>query len=190
MITVHSVEGVGTEFSFALPAQVAAESRRQEPLPIDLAGARIVVIDDHEQTRTILCDNIGGWGFDCVGASDALTGYSIIRAASESGLPVDAIVVDETMPGESGCDLVERLRAEPAFACLPVIMAGVWRTRERRARRLDPRRRLSDQAGAHADPPGDAGGRDQGATAGRQRLAVFLDAVEAPDSGECGRTCW
>jgi PAS domain S-box-containing protein len=122
VITVHSVEGDGTEFSFALPAQVAAESRRQEPLPADLAGARIVVIDDHEQTRTILCDNIAGWGFDCVGAADALTGYSIIRAAFESGLPVDAIVVDETMPGESGCDLVEKLRAESDYAGLPVIM--------------------------------------------------------------------
>ncbi|MBB1250344.1 ATP-binding protein [Rhizobium sp. G21] len=122
VITVHSVEGVGTEFSFALPAQVAAESRRQEPLPADLAGARIVVIDDHEQTRTILCDNIAGWGFDCVGAADALTGYSIIRTAFESGLPVDAIVVDETMPGESGCDLVEKLRTEADYAGLPVIM--------------------------------------------------------------------
>jgi PAS domain S-box-containing protein len=122
VITVHSVEGVGTEFSFALPAQVAAESRRQEPLPADLSGARIVVIDDHEQTRTILCDNVAGWGFDCVGAADAMTGYSIIRAAFESGLPVDAIVVDETMPGESGCDLVERLRAEVDYAELPVIM--------------------------------------------------------------------
>ncbi|WP_137155371.1 response regulator [Rhizobium sp. FKL33] len=122
VITVHSVEGMGTEFSFALPAQVAAESRRPEPLSADLAQARIVVIDDHEQTRTILCDNIANWGFECVGAADALTGYSIIRAASESSLPVDAIVVDETMPGESGCDLVERLRAEPAYAGLPVIM--------------------------------------------------------------------
>jgi PAS domain S-box-containing protein len=122
VITVHSVDGEGTEFSFALPAQVAAESRRQEPLPADISGARIVVIDDHEQTRTILCDNIVGWGFDCVGAADAETGYSIIRAASENGLPVDAIVVDETMPGESGCDLVGRLRAEPDHAALPVIM--------------------------------------------------------------------
>lgn len=122
VITVHSVEGVGTEFSFALPAQVAAESRRQEPLPADLAQARVVVIDDLEQTRAILCDNIAGWGFDCVGAADAVTGYSIIHAASESGLAIDAIVVDETMPGESGCDLVERLRAEPDYADLPVIM--------------------------------------------------------------------
>lgn len=186
VITVHSVEGVGTEFSFALPAQVAAESRRQEPLPIDLAGARIVVIDDHEQTRTILCDNIGGWGFDCVGASDALTGYSIIRAASESGLPVDAIVVDETMPGESGCDLVERLRAEPAFACLPVIMLASGE--------------LASDAPAASIPVDAYLTKPVRMPILRATLVdvirarrldasvspVVLDAVEAPDSGECG----
>jgi len=113
-ISVRSTEGAGSIFTLSLPLQVAAVAGRQKPLPINVDGARILVIDDNEVNRTILLEQVADWGFESVTAPDGETGLAIVEAARAHQMPLDLIILDCQMPGLNGAEVARRIRANPA----------------------------------------------------------------------------
>ena len=113
-ISVESTEGVGSTFTLSLPFRVASAGGRQKPLPVNVAGARILVIDDNEVNRTILLEQVTGWGFESVAAPDGETGLAILHAAREHGLSIDLVILDCQMPGLNGAEVARRIRADSA----------------------------------------------------------------------------
>jgi CheY-like chemotaxis protein len=100
---------------------VAAARLEPKPLPINVQGARILVVDDNEVNRRILTEQLSLWGFDGVAAEGGGTGIAILEAAADLGITVDAVVLDYHMPDMNGADVARRLRADPRFVELPII---------------------------------------------------------------------
>lgn len=90
-------------------------------MPINVQGARILVVDDNEVNRRILTEQLSLWGFDGVAAESGGTGLAILEAAANLGVTVDAVVLDYHMPDMNGADVARRLRADPRFVELPII---------------------------------------------------------------------
>lgn len=83
---------------------------------------RVVVIEDHQDLREVFIDRLLSEGFNVVGASCA-GGLDEQLAAA----PTHLIVLDVNLPGESGFDIAQRLRA--GYPSLNIIMVSA-RTEE------------------------------------------------------------
>ncbi|RFB92009.1 hybrid sensor histidine kinase/response regulator [Rhizobium leguminosarum bv. trifolii] len=120
-LNVESEWGKGSVFTVNLPFAVAAARLEPKPLPINVQGARILVVDDNDVNRRILTEQLSLWGFDGVAAEGGGTGLAILEAAADLGVSVDAVVLDYHMPDMNGADVARRLRADRRFAELPII---------------------------------------------------------------------
>ena len=120
-ISVESIEGVGSTFTISLPLPVASTSSRRRPLPVNVEGARILVIDDNEINRTILLEQIAEWGFEGVAAPDGETGLAILDAARSHDLALDLIILDSQMPGLNGAEVARRIRSNSAHDATAII---------------------------------------------------------------------
>ena len=93
---------------------------------IDDAGGAgcVLVVDDAPDTVRLLCDTLDAAGYAVLVAlsgADALERLDFV-------VP-DAILLDASMPGLSGFETCRRLKAEPAWAHVPVIfMTGLSET--------------------------------------------------------------
>lgn len=78
---------------------------------------RALVVDDSAVIRELIAVNLQLEGFEVTMAGDGETALELARAT----LP-DVITLDVMMPRMSGFEAVERLRAEPETAGIPVVM--------------------------------------------------------------------
>ncbi|KQP58816.1 response regulator [Methylobacterium sp. Leaf108] len=104
----------------------AAESRAAAAPALSqrgtIASARrstILVVDDSITTRTLEKGILEAAGYRVVVCVDGQDALDRLRAAIE---PVDLVVADVEMPRLDGFGLLEALRAEPAFARLPIVL--------------------------------------------------------------------
>ncbi|APX93381.1 two-component system response regulator [Halomonas sp. 1513] len=79
--------------------------------------AKVLVVDDEPNIVLSLEFLMQQAGFDVVTAED---GESALDSIAD-GAP-DLILLDISLPGISGFDVLEQLRADPAHANLPIIM--------------------------------------------------------------------
>ena len=119
-IGFDSIEGHGSTFWFSVPLtrtdEVPTEAQPQNPL----AGIRILVVDDNLINAEIFQRQLQAWGADAVCAADAMAGLAALRAAAP---PFQLMVLDHLMPGVTGIDLAAMIRADTAFASLPILLA-------------------------------------------------------------------
>jgi len=81
------------------------------------AALRVLVVDDDPVIMRLLRVNFEMEGFDVVSASD---GEEAIRSARNEA--PDVIVCDIMMPKLNGLEVVERLRADPRTAGMPIVL--------------------------------------------------------------------
>jgi two-component system phosphate regulon response regulator OmpR len=89
----------------------------------------LLVVDDDSRIRTLLARYLGEHGFRVTSASDAAEARQRL-----SGLSFDLLVVDVTMPGESGMDLTRSLRETMS---VPILMLTARSEAENRIRGLE-----------------------------------------------------
>jgi DNA-binding response OmpR family regulator len=80
-----------------------------------MTSQRVLVVDDDADIRDLVALKLEASGFDVTTAPDGLQGFE--RATNS---PFDVIVLDVMMPGMSGIDVVQALRA--AGNSTPVIL--------------------------------------------------------------------
>jgi DNA-binding response OmpR family regulator len=81
------------------------------------ADHRVLVVDDDPVILRLLEVNFRLDGFEVATAS---RGDDAIAAVDRD--PPDAVIVDVMMPGVDGYEVCERLRADPRFNTLPIVM--------------------------------------------------------------------
>jgi PAS domain S-box-containing protein len=88
------------------------------PLAVKSSVARrALVVDDEPAARDLFARILRGAGIDTVVASDGKRALEILEHDS-----IHLLVLDRHMPGLSGLEVIERLRARAATAHLPVIL--------------------------------------------------------------------
>ena len=79
---------------------------------------RILVVEDNEMNRDILCRRLARRGFEVVCAVDARSGIEMARSADARP---DLVVMDMRLPDLEGWQATRELRADPATRHIPVI---------------------------------------------------------------------
>jgi CheY-like chemotaxis protein len=87
------------------------------PDPEAEVAPRALVVDDSDAIRSLIVVNLELEGFDVRAASDGQEGLEMARAWRP-----DVITLDVVMPRLDGFETLERLRADPATAQIPVVI--------------------------------------------------------------------
>ena len=82
-----------------------------------MALARLLVVDDSLTTRTMESIVFEGAGYDVLLASDGAQAWAMVQTE-----PFDAVVSDVDMPNMDGLELTARIKSDPKFAMLPVVL--------------------------------------------------------------------
>lgn len=84
---------------------------------IDIAGCRVLLVDDNEQNLELLLAYLGELGCELCTATD---GPEALEAVS--GRPPDLVLLDIMMPRMSGFQVCKKIKADPATSGIPVLM--------------------------------------------------------------------
>jgi len=101
--------------------------RQEEPL----AGARILVAEDHPVNRAFLRRILERWGAEVILAEDGREALVTLE-----NHPVDLVLMDISMPGMDGLEATERIRRHPRLSGLPVLALTAHAFEEDRQRCL------------------------------------------------------
>jgi CheY-like chemotaxis protein len=103
-------EGRGATFRVTLPLMVAEEPMAAGGRPAPrLDGVRALVVDDHQDGLELVAMVLTQQGAEVLKAPDAAAALALLREKRPN-----VLVSDLEMPGQSGYDLVEKVRALPA----------------------------------------------------------------------------
>ncbi len=94
---------------------------------------RALVLDDSRAMRTILGRILVDLGFETVEAADGPAALAELR----QGPAFDLALVDWNLPGMSGLEVVQAVRADPVFDRVRLLMVTTETELERVARALD-----------------------------------------------------
>jgi signal transduction histidine kinase/CheY-like chemotaxis protein len=141
-VTVESDEGKGSVFTLKLPLNSGSPSLFDEaraPGGAQSVESAVQSVEGYERTALIIDDSDSAidlmrrWltrlNYGVVSATDGESGLAIARAQKP-----DLILLDVLMPGRSGYDILEELRADESLGSTPVILVTVD---DDRARGLD-----------------------------------------------------
>ncbi|WP_235679418.1 PAS domain-containing hybrid sensor histidine kinase/response regulator [Aquibium microcysteis] len=121
-VGVESRVGEGSTFWFELDLPVGSVVAAPRAAPMDLTGARILVVDDNAVNRSILMEQMAAWGFDACAASSGREALAVLAETARLGFSVDCVVLDYQMPGMNGADVAARIRSTPLIDDTPLIM--------------------------------------------------------------------
>ncbi len=116
-IHVASEVGRGSSFWFTAVFGKGSEENRPEALTFaEIAGLRLLVVDDHETNRLLVATHLKNWQCRFEEARGGEEALAALRAAACAGNPFRVALLDMHMPGMDGAELGRRIKAEPAIA--------------------------------------------------------------------------
>ena len=112
-IGFESEAGRGSSFWFSLPLGIAQAPRSAaERIAAEAWRARpLLVVDDNEHARTLLCDMLREMRFTVADEHSGAAALARLQAAGQTGSPVAVVYVDASMPGMDGMATVRAIEA-------------------------------------------------------------------------------
>ena len=107
-ISVVSRVDEGSTFSVDLPFGRSVRSGAEViPFNPELAGLRVLVVDDTSTNREIYCQMCVGWGYRSSSASDGEGALRLMADAISAKDPYQLILLDQHMPGMTGLEFAK-----------------------------------------------------------------------------------
>ncbi|MEQ1544333.1 response regulator [Methyloglobulus sp.] len=124
-IGVKTRAGQGTTFSFILPFVLATHLilDQRKPRPSELAGRKLLIVEDNDTNRDILQNHALSWGMSVDAVPSALAALDLLRNPVEGQGAYDLAIIDMKMAGMNGLELCQRIKADSQLAQIPLIMA-------------------------------------------------------------------
>jgi two-component system chemotaxis response regulator CheY len=79
---------------------------------------KVLVVDDSPTIRQQVGQALKQAGIEIVEASDGAEGFAVVNSNKDIGL----VILDVNMPRMNGLEMLEKVKADPAHANLPIIM--------------------------------------------------------------------
>ena len=76
----------------------------------DLQGKRILVVDDNENSRLVLCDMLERMGFEVDQTQSGKSAITTVGRSEAQGMPYDIVFLDWKMPVMDGIETAKRIR--------------------------------------------------------------------------------
>jgi CheY-like chemotaxis protein/HPt (histidine-containing phosphotransfer) domain-containing protein len=120
---LESEEGKGSTFWFTAVIEKPPAGQLVAPAPLaDLAGVRVLVVDDLDTNALLVTALLKSWGCRFANAADGEAALDRLREAVLEGDPYCVALLDKLMPGMDGVELGRRIRERPEFRDTRLIM--------------------------------------------------------------------
>jgi two-component system sensor histidine kinase/response regulator len=120
-IGVSSTPGQGSTFYFTVPLRPDPAVERDKRATV-LNRSRMLLVDDNATIRGVIRHHLMSWGVLVSEASSANQAAKILDEAL--GGQFDVLIIDAQMPETDGTELLARVRAQPKYRGMPVLMLG------------------------------------------------------------------
>lgn len=118
-IWVESTPGIGSTFSFFIIAPLApADFQAQIASEATLVGKRVLLAEADEQDLMLIEQQLDSWQVDY---TIAHSGYEVLGLIAQAG-PFDGLVLSQHLSGIDAVTLIQKLRAQPEHAALPILL--------------------------------------------------------------------
>jgi len=120
---VESEAGKGSTFHFMIQVGLGvAKLPTNLPDVSQLAGVSVLVVDDNATNRRILGESVIRWEMIPTVVDGAVAAIEALKQAHDSGTQLPVILTDAHMPDMDGFGLVERIRQDPLFANVKIVI--------------------------------------------------------------------
>jgi two-component system, sensor histidine kinase and response regulator len=123
-ITVESdgpTKGSIFHFTVCLGYKLENVVNKQSTLK-ELAGARVLVVDDNATNRLILEKNLALWRMSSQLVDNGRSAIDEMKLAVQNKSPFDLVLLDAQMPGLDGFDVLRTIRESPELAGASIMM--------------------------------------------------------------------
>ncbi len=121
---VESEEGKGSAFSFSMTTRQAPPTRESSYLDLDtrqpqLAGLRLLLVDDNATNRQVLTLQAQSWGMNVKAAK---SGAQALKMLKRPKVKFDLGILDYHMPEMDGLTLAQHIHALPETKNMPLLI--------------------------------------------------------------------
>jgi two-component system, sensor histidine kinase and response regulator len=123
-IWLESEPGCGSTFHFTIHFGFAAVNSGVEKTegPEILQNCPVLIVDDNRTNRIILVEMLSAWRMSPEAVESAAAALAVLERHHREGRGVRLIVTDMQMPEMDGLSFCKKIRSEPVFSKIPIIL--------------------------------------------------------------------
>lgn len=122
-ITVTSRVGHGSVFAFEVPFEISRyHGADAVPYHPQLAGMRVLIVDDNQINRDVYSQMCAGWGYRSARVSDGAGALKILEQAVVENDPFKLVILDQHMPGLTGLDVASMIKSRPTIKPVKLLL--------------------------------------------------------------------
>ncbi len=135
-IDMESEVGKGSRFIITLPFKPAECLDRNRIFAQwdEVAGMKVLVIDDNYTNLTIVKEALTRWGMDADTASGGRAGLRLLKGAADAGNPYRLIILDVMMPDMDGFEVARRITEDADISGARIMMLSSVARRDHAAK--------------------------------------------------------
>ncbi|HKK17607.1 MAG TPA: response regulator, partial [Opitutales bacterium] len=134
-ISVASEVGKGSVFTFEVPFEISVyHGAEAVPFNPELAGMRVLIVDDNETNREIYSQMCAGWGYRSTMVASGAGALSEMKHAFQDNDPFELVILDQQMPDLTGLDVASLIKSRPELRMTRLILLSSSLDRKEAAR--------------------------------------------------------